>query len=319
MIQVRNLSKWYGPVRAVDNISFRIREGEIVGFLGPNGAGKTTTLRILTCFMPASSGSASVAGFDVFSESMAVREQVGYLPESAPLYPEMRASEYLSFRAKLRGIASTDRPAAVERVARRCRVADFITRPIGQLSRGMKQRVGLAEALMHDPKVLVLDEPTMGLDPAQIRETRNLIRELAKDHTVILSSHILPEVEATCERTIIIAAGRIVASGSPSELKERITGSSRLIAEVRGPAEAVKTAVTGINGVGKVQTTLVDGWNRLVIEAQPGQDVREDIFKIASKNGWALREIRREVASLEDFFVQITAQQNIEREGHAST
>jgi ABC-2 type transport system ATP-binding protein len=319
MIQVRNLSKWYGPVRAVDNISFRIREGEIVGFLGPNGAGKTTTLRILTCFMPANSGSASVAGFDVFSQSMQVREQIGYLPEQVPLYSEMRVREYLNFRAKIRGIGSADRPAAVERVARRCRVTDFIDRPNGQLSRGMKQRVGLAETLIHDPKVLVLDEPTLGLDPTQIRETRNLINQLAKDHTVILSSHILPEVEATCERTIIIAAGRIVASGSPDELKERIASTSRLIAEIKGPADGVKTAISALNGVGKIEASLVDGWNRLVIEAQGNQDVREDIYNLSTKNGWALREIRREVASLEDFFVQITAQQNIERDGQSST
>ena len=319
MIQVKNLSKWYGPVRAVDDISFRIREGEIVGFLGPNGAGKTTTLRILTCFMPASSGSASVAGHDVFTESMQVREKIGYLPESVPLYPEMRVREYLTFRAKIRGIGSADRPAAIERVTRRCRVTEFIDRPIGQLSRGMRQRVGLSETLIHDPKALILDEPTVGLDPAQIRETRNLIRDLAKSHTVILSSHILPEVEATCERIIVIAAGQIVAKGSPSELKERITSSSRLIAEIRGPADAIKAAVGGLNGVGKVDGSLVDGWNHLIIEAQTGQDVREDIYNMASKNGWALREIRREVASLEDFFVQITAQQSIEREGQSST
>jgi ABC-2 type transport system ATP-binding protein len=259
--------------------------------------------------MPASSGSASVAGHDVFTQSMKVREIIGYLPESVPLYPEMRVREYLNFRAKLRGIAATDRPAAIEKVAQRCRVTEFIDRPIGQLSRGMKQRVGLAEALMHDPKVLILDEPTLGLDPTQIRETRNLIRDLAKSHTVMLSSHILPEVEATCQRAIIIAGGRIVASGSPAELKERITGSSRLIAEIRGPAEQVKTAISQLSGVGKVEAGMVDGWNHLVIEAKSGQDVREDIYRLTSKNGWALREIRREVASLEDFFVQITAQQ----------
>jgi len=319
MIQVKNLSKWYGPLKAVDSISFHVREGEILGFLGPNGAGKTTTLRILTCFIPASSGAASVAGYDVFTESMRVRQVIGYLPESVPLYPEMRVREYLNFRAKLRGLSATDRAAAIDRAARRCRVAEFIDRPIGQLSRGMRQRVGLTEALMHDPKVLILDEPTVGLDPTQIRETRNLIKELAKSHTVILSSHILPEVEATCERTIIIAAGRIVASGSPEELKERITGSSRLIAEIRGPADQVKSAVSQIHGVGHVEAGLVDGWNRLVIEAKGGQDVREEIFRLTSKNGWALREMRREVASLEDFFVQITAQQNIAREAPSST
>ncbi len=318
MIRVENLTKWYGAVKAVDDISFHIREGEIVGFLGPNGAGKTTTLRILTCFMPASSGSAAVAGHDVFTQSMEVRRQIGYLPESVPLYPEMRVREYLNFRGKLRGIGAVERAQAIDRVTKRCRVAEFIDRPVGQLSRGMKQRVGLAEALIHDPKVLILDEPTVGLDPTQIRETRNLIRDLAKNHTVILSSHILPEVEVTCERTIIIASGRIVASGSPAELKERITRGSRLIAEIRGPADAVKSAVSGLKGVGDVEVSLEDGWNRLVIDAHPGQDVREDVYHLTTKNGWTLREIRREVASLEDFFVQITAQQNIEREARSS-
>lgn len=315
MIQVKNLSKWYGPVKAVDNVSFKIGEGEIVGFLGPNGAGKSTTLRILTCFMPASGGSASVAGYDVFTQSMQVREQIGYLPESVPLYPEMRVREYLNFRAKLRGLDTDRRSIAIDHVAKKCRVADFVDRPIGQLSRGMKQRVGLAETLMHDPKVLVFDEPTAGLDPTQIRETRNLIKELAKNHTVILSSHILHEVEMTCERTIIIASGRIIASGSPGELKDRITGASSLIAEIKGPADAVKTAIGGLNGVGKVSNTLADGWNNLVIEVQSAQDVREDIYNMTTKSGWSLRELRREVASLEDYFIQITAQQSIEREG----
>ncbi len=315
MIQVKNLSKWYGPFKAVDSVSFHIREGEIVGFLGPNGAGKTTTIRILTCFMPASGGAATVAGYDVFTQSMKVREVIGYLPESTPLYPEMRVREYLNFRAKLRGIDTANRPAAIERVCQRCRVTDFIDRQIGHLSRGMRQRVGLAESLMHDPKVLILDEPTVGLDPNQIREVRTLIKDLAKSHTVMLSSHILPEVEATCERTIIIAGGKIVASGSPSELKERITSGSRLIAEIRGPADQVKSAIGTLTGVAHVESSLVDGWNRLVIESKAGQDVREDVFRMTSKNGWALREIRREVASLEDFFVQITAQQSAERRG----
>ncbi len=319
MIQVKNLCKMYGPVKAVDDISFHIKEGEIVGFLGPNGAGKSTTLRILTCYIPATSGSASVAGFDVFADSMEVRRRIGYLPESVPLYPEMRVREYLTFRAKLKGLGAAERPAAVEKVARRCQAIDFIERQCGQLSKGMRQRVGLAEALIHDPKVLILDEPTVGLDPAQIRETRQLIRDLAKEHTIILSSHILPEVEATCERTIIIAAGRIVASGSPDELKQRITASSRLIAEIKGAADAVTSGVSGLDGVEKVEASLVDGWNRLIIDSRAGKDPREDIYALSSKNGWTLREIRREVASLEDYFVQITAKQNIEREAQTAT
>lgn len=309
MIQVKNLTKYYGSFLAVDNVSFRVEEGEIVGFLGPNGAGKSTTLRILTCYHPATSGTASVAGYDVFSQSMDVRRHIGYLPESVPMYPEMRVREYLTFRGKLRGMDRAARENAIKSVADRCWLGEFIDRPIGQLSKGMKQRVGLADALLHDPKVLVLDEPTIGLDPTQIRETRNLIRDLAKKHTVILSSHILHEVEATCQRTIIIARGRIVASGSPAELRERIAGSSRLIAEIRGPQQEVVSGVQAMDGIRRVESSLSNGWNRLVIEATPGGDPREGIASLAAKRNWGLREIRLESGSLEEYFVQITAKQ----------
>ncbi|MBN1490633.1 MAG: ABC transporter ATP-binding protein [Phycisphaerae bacterium] len=311
MIQVKNLTKYYGPFLAVDNISFRVEEGEIVGFLGPNGAGKSTTLRIITCYQPATSGTVTVANHDVFTDSIEVRRHIGYLPESVPLYPEMRAREYLTFRGKLRGMDRPEREKAIQRVTERCWLGDFIDRPIGQLSKGMRQRVGLADALLHDPKILVLDEPTIGLDPTQIRETRNLIKDLARQHTVILSSHILPEVEATCQRTIIIARGRIVASGSPAELRERLAGTSRLIAEIRGPEQDVRTAVEGIEGVRKVATSLANGWNRLTIETSGNQDPREPIVALAAKRNWGLREIRFEVGSLEEYFVQITAQQHV--------
>ena len=313
MIRVQNLTKVYTNRRAVDGISFHIDEGEIVGFLGPNGAGKTTTLRILTCYMPATSGQASVAGHDVFSDSMAVRRVVGYLPESTPLDMNMRVREYLTFRGKIRGLDRPQRESAIRRVVDQCWLGDFIDRPIQQLSKGMKQRVGLADALLHDPKVLILDEPTIGLDPTQIRETRNLIHQLARKHTVLLSSHILPEVEATCERTIIIAAGKIVASGTPSELKERIRGGSRLIAEVSGPNGEVKQALSGVNGVEKVSTDAEGSWQRVTIETRRGSDPREDIFKVVKQKGWSLRELRLEVGSLEEFFVQIVAQQMVEQ------
>ena len=239
MIDVRNLSKYYGNLCAVNSISFSIKEGEIVGFLGPNGAGKTTTMRILTCFQPATSGSASVAGHDVFTDSMAVRAKVGYMPESVPLYYEMRVREYLRFRGKIRGLDRGARERGIQQVAERCWITDVINRPIGHLSKGYRQRVGLADALLHNPPVLILDEPTIGLDPTQIRATRSLIRELAQDHTVLLSSHILPEVEASCQRIVIINKGRIVASGTPAELRQRITGESELIAEFKGPIEAI--------------------------------------------------------------------------------
>ncbi|MFH1419908.1 MAG: ATP-binding cassette domain-containing protein [Planctomycetota bacterium] len=309
MIRVQNLTKLFGAIRAVDGISFTIEKGEIVGFLGPNGAGKTTTLRILTCYMPATGGSASIAEHDVFRESMAVRRVVGYLPENAPLDVHMRTREYLNFRGKIRGLDRSGRESAVKRVTDLCWLGDFIDRPIGHLSKGMRQRVGLADALLHDPMVLILDEPTVGLDPTQIRETRNLIRELAKRHTVLLSSHILPEVEAMCERTMIIADGKIVASGSPNELKERIRGGSKLIAEISGPEGEVKQAVSGVAGVSKVQAETDNGWQRLLIETKSGKDPREEVFKLVKGKGWSLRELRLEVGSLEEFFVQITARQ----------
>lgn len=310
MIKVQNLTKMYGTRRAVDGISFSVDEGEIVGFLGPNGAGKSTTIRILTCFMPATEGSASVAGYDCFTESLKVRRVVGYLPENTPLDGQMRVREYLNFRGKLRGMDRAGRQSAIARVTELCWLGDFIDRPINQLSKGMRQRVGLGDALLHNPRVLILDEPTIGLDPTQIRETRNLIHELSRQHTVFLSSHILPEVEATCQRTLIIAGGKIVASGSPTELKERIRGGSRLIAEISGPSADVRQAVGGVDGVTKVEASASDnGWQRLAIETARGGDPREAIFNVIKQKGWTLRELRLEVGSLEEFFVQITARQ----------
>jgi ABC-2 type transport system ATP-binding protein len=308
MIRVQNLTKRYGSLLAVDNISFHVERGGVVGFLGPNGAGKTTTIRILTCYQPATSGTASIAGFDVFQQSMEVRRRIGYLPESAPLYPEMRVREYLRFRGKLRGLTQPDIVAAIKHVADRCWMGEFIDRPIGQLSKGMRQRVGLADAIMHDPEVLILDEPTIGLDPTQIRETRSLIKELGERHTILLSSHILPEVEQTCSRTIIIANGRIVASGSPRELREQFTAKAKVVAEMRGPQPEIEQKVRALPGVQRVDAFMDNGWIRLAVEAGPEHDVREDIFRLSSNQGWSLREIRREGATLEDFFVQVTAQ-----------
>ena len=309
MINVTKLTKRFGALVAVDDISFEVDRGGVVGFLGPNGAGKTTTIRILSCYHPATSGSASVAGFDVFRDSVEVRRRVGYLPESTPLYPEMRVREYLHFRGKLRGLAYPERVEAIRRAADRCWLGDFIDRPISQLSKGMKQRVGLADAIMHDPEVLILDEPTIGLDPTQIRETRTLIKELGERHTVLLSSHILPEVEQTCGRTIIIASGRIVASGSPQELRDRFIAQGRVIAELRGPQNEVETSARALDGVRKVEVSANDGWVRLAVEPKPNRDVREDLFRLTSSKGWTLRELRREGATLEDFFVQVTAEQ----------
>ena len=305
MIDVRNLSKYYGNLCAVNSISFSIKEGEIVGFLGPNGAGKTTTMRILTCFQPATSGSASVAGHDVFTDSMAVRAKVGYMPESVPLYYEMRVREYLRFRGKIRGLDRGARERGIQRVAERCWITDVINRPIGHLSKGYRQRVGLADALLHNPPVLILDEPTIGLDPTQIRATRSLIRELAQDHTVLLSSHILPEVEASCQRIVIINKGRIVASGTPAELRQRITGESELIAEFKGPIEAITAGLQKLDGVSRVEGSTHDGWTRVTVTTR--KDVREAIYKLSTEKGWPMRKLRRDVATLEDFFVKIVA------------
>ncbi len=257
MIEVKNLTKWYGRVLAVDDISFSVEPGHVVGFLGPNGAGKSTTLRILTCYQPATSGSAKVAGHDVLSESLEVRRKVGYMPENVPLYPELRVRELLNFWAAMRDIPRSQRKLAVDRAAERCWLSkpeDMMRRRVGELSRGYKQRVGLAGVLLHDPPVLVLDEPTIGLDPAQIRQMRKLITELSGDHTVILSSHILAEVEQTCDQLIIIAGGKIVATGTPDELRRRVAGPSRLVAEIAGDDEsAIITATKALPGIQSVK------------------------------------------------------------------
>ena len=318
MIDVKNLTKWYGRVLAVDNISFHVEQGEIVGFLGPNGAGKSTTLKILTCFFPASSGTASVAGHDVLSESLEVRRSVGYMPENVPIYPEMRVREFLMFRAALRDIPRKNRRLTVDRIAERCWLSqpeDMMRRRLGELSRGYKQRVGLADVLLHEPPVLILDEPTIGLDPAQIRSMRQLITDLADQHTVILSSHILAEVEQTCSKLIIIAAGRIAATGTPSELRNRVIGPARIIAEMRGADQKQLTdAVKTVKGVREVNTEERDHWVRLVISHEPSSDLRVELAKLAAERNFELRELRREVGSLEDFFIQITYEQNL----HAS-
>lgn len=323
MIEVKDLTKWYGPVCAVDHISFSVERGMIVGLLGPNGAGKSTTMKIVTCYLPATAGSVSVAGHDVLSDSMAVRRCTGYMPESVPLYPEMRVRELLNFRAALRDIPRRQRRAAVDRVAERCwlsRPEDMMRRRVGELSRGYKQRVGLAEVLLHDPPVLVLDEPTLGLDPAQIRAMRELIRSLQEAHTVILSSHILAEVEQTCNHLIIVASGRIVAQGAPAELRQRVVGPSRIMAELRGAEPATMSAlVKALPGVREVTVAEEGEWTRLAIQGEATTDLRPEVSRLAAEKGWPLRELRREVGSLEDFFVQITYEQSVRGAGAART
>jgi len=316
MISVEKLTKWYGPVLAVDEVSFEVPAGEILGFLGPNGAGKSTTLRILSCYFPATSGRAVVAGYDVLSQSMDVRRRIGYMPENVPLYGELRVREYLTYRAALREIPSRRRRAAVDRVAERCWLSepeDMMRRRLDQLSRGYRQRVGLADVLLHDPPVLILDEPTIGLDPAQIRAMREVITGLAGDHTVILSSHILAEVEQTCGKIIIIAGGKIAAAGTVGELRQRVVGPSRILAEIKGAdSDRLAADVRALPGVRQVDANPTGNWVRLSITAEPDTDPRTAVFQLAADKGYTIRELRRQVASLEDFFVQIAYQQNLQ-------
>ncbi|HEV3166246.1 MAG TPA: ATP-binding cassette domain-containing protein [Isosphaeraceae bacterium] len=301
MIQVERLSKRYGPVRAVDRISFAVGQGEIVGFLGPNGAGKTTTMRILTTFLPPTSGRARVAGFDVLDDPLEVRRKVGYLPENVPLYTEMRVLEYLNFRAKLKDVPRTRRRAAIDAVIDRCGLTDVSTRILGQLSKGYRQRVGLAEAMVHDPEILILDEPTAGLDPIQIREVRSLIRELGDRHTILLSTHIMSEVEAVCGRVILIVQGKIAID----DTLEQLHAGTAIVVEARGPADAVRKALEITPGVAGVAEISRNGDSATFeIQARPGADPREALAQRLVQNGWGLRQLLQRKSSLEERFVE---------------
>jgi len=308
MIEVERLTKHYGPVTAIRDVSFSVAPGQIVGFLGPNGAGKSTTMRILACFMPASSGSARVAGYDVFRESLEVRRRIGYLPENVPLYSEMRVGPYLEFVAEVKGVSRSDRRRRVADVMDRCRVADVQNRLIGTLSKGYRQRVGLAQAIVSDPEVLILDEPTIGLDPRQITEIRSLIKSLAGQHTVILSTHILPEVSMVCSGVIIINKGAIVAQGPIDSLVDQFFPTARVEVEIVGPPPAVRDRIRGISGVLSVEDQMVaNGAARYVVEAARGRDVRAEIFKLAAQQQWDLLELRRVGMTLEEVFIRIVA------------
>lgn len=309
MIEVKNLVKKFHSNVAVDDISFSVGQGEIVGFLGPNGAGKTTTLRILTCFFPATSGTATVAGFDIFRDSLEIRKRIGYLPESLPLYPEMRVEEYLRYRAKLKRVPSPQVPKRVNEVMERCWITDHRRRIIGQLSKGYRQRVGLADVLVHNPPILILDEPTVGLDPNQIRETRKLIKELGEQHTVFLSTHILPEVEMICSRVIIINQGKLVAMDTSEGLRRRLQGGLMVRMEVRGPAEEIRSELAKLPGISRMDHWENDGISQFSIMTENNLDIREDLFLLVSRKGWVLRELKREGASLEEIFVQITTKE----------
>jgi ABC-2 type transport system ATP-binding protein len=314
MIQVEQLTKRYGSTVAVDGISFQVEQGEIVGFLGPNGAGKTTTMRILTCYLPATSGRVTIAGCEVFDDSLEVRRKIGYLPEGVPLYPEMRVREYLAYRARIKGVPERERRMRVEYVMDRCGVGDAERKLIGSLSKGYRQRVGLADALVSDPPVLILDEPTIGLDPNQIRLVRDLIRDLGQKHTVLLSTHILPEVEMVCGRVIIIHNGKLVFQETLANIARQSSSGAKVVVEARvGGAEAAKVsaALGDVPGVVRV-SALADGgspWTAFELGVQPGADVREEVARRILRNGWALRELRKEQPSLEDIFVRLTAKE----------
>lgn len=316
MITVKDLTKRYARNTAVDHISFSIEKGQIVGFLGPNGAGKTTTMRMLTCFMPPTSGTATVAGFDVLEEPLEVKKHIGYLPETPPLYPEMRTDEYLVFVGKLKGLSGAQLTERVNYVCDRCAIADMRDRLISKLSKGYRQRVGLAQAIIHNPDVLILDEPTAGLDPKQINETRDLIKSLAGDHTIVLSTHILPEVEQTCERVIIINRGKVIATDSVSNLQNRARGGESVIVEIAGrngdlDPSAVVTRLQNVTGVSKAAfKEKRQARNVFEVESGKGHLVRGDLARAVVEAGWDLNELRSSAMSLEEVFLQLTGDQN---------
>jgi len=315
MITVKDLTKKYARTTAVDHISFDVQKGQIVGFLGPNGAGKTTTMRMLTCFLPPTEGTAVVAGYDVLEKAMEVKKRIGYLPESPPLYLDMETHEYLTFVGKLKGLSGPELNKRIEYVSERCAITDVKTKLLGKLSKGYRQRVGLAQAIIHNPDVLILDEPTAGLDPKQINETRELIKSFAGDHTIILSTHILPEVEQTCEQVIIINRGKLVATDSVQNLQSRARGAESVIVEIGGrgtrvDAATVQNRLQRIAGVSRVLAKESgDGTATFEVESQKGF-MRGDLARAVVESGWDLNELRPAAMSLEEIFLQLTAKES---------
>ncbi len=333
MIEVQHITKRYGNVTAVDDVSFRVERGEILGFLGPNGAGKTTTMRILTGYMPPSEGRAMVAGYDLFNDAIAAKRRTGYLPETPPLYPDMTALEYLDFVARIKGVPSRDRKTRVAAVMERTHITDVAHRHCGKLSKGYRQRVGLAQALIHNPDVLILDEPTAGLDPKQIIETRELIRSLAGNHTIVLSTHILPEVAQTCDRVVIINKGRVVAIDTPDNLTARLKGAATLYVQVDAQGADAGAALAAVPGVTRVSSAehprgaaAADADavpppagvpQAFEVESEPEVDVRRDLARAVVTRGWGLLELRPVRMSLEDVFLQVTTEEVPEEAPHA--
>lgn len=307
MIEVHQLTKRYGPALAVSDVSFEARQGEVLGFLGPNGAGKTTTMRVITGYLPPTSGSVKVAGYDVTEESLEARRHTGYLPENPPVYTDMRVCEYLAFVGRIRGVARKDLRQRMADVSEKCAITDVQRRPIGKLSKGYRQRVGIAQALIHNPDVLVLDEPTAGLDPKQIIETRQLIRSLAGQHTVVLSTHILPEVSKTCDRVVVISAGKIVAVGTPDELTRRLQGFETVLLTAEGPRDEIKSQLEKVEGVNRVEEHEVsDSRATFEIHAGKEKDVRSELARVVVESRWRLLELKTSGLSLEDIFLQLT-------------
>ena len=307
MIEVSNLTKRYAGHTAISGLSFTVGRGEIVGFLGPNGAGKSTTMRILACFMPATSGTARVAGYDVFYQSVEVRRRIGYMPENNPLYVDMRVIEYLKFRARLKGLARRRLRERVAVVMEQCGLTDVSRKIIGQLSKGYRQRVGLADALVHEPELIILDEPTIGLDPNQIRSVRQLIKDLAGKHTVLISTHILPEVEMTCNRVLIMHNGKIRVADTTGNLQKHMSGGSQVLAEIAAPESQLRECWESLGEVEHFNIAPVDGdYQRCALTPREGIDLRPIIFEQVRARGWSLRELTRSQHTLEDIFVHLT-------------
>ncbi|MEE8465645.1 MAG: ATP-binding cassette domain-containing protein [Dehalococcoidia bacterium] len=311
MIQAKSLTHYYGPYPAIQDVSFGVKKGEILGFLGPNGAGKTTTMRIITGFVPPTHGTVTLDGFDVVEQSLEARRRVGYLPETVPLYTDMSVTGYLKYMGTLRGMSPKTIKKRLAEVIDVCRLGDYRKTQIGKLSKGFRQRVGIAQAIIHEPQVLVLDEPTIGIDPIQVVETRKLIQELGRDQTVVLSSHILPEVSMICDRVLIINEGRIVAEDTPKNLAQGLQGVDRLEVEIGGPVAQVLPVLRGIEDVGEVAHVDNNGRHIYTIQAQGGKDLRDEISQAVVSNGWSLRGLQMVGMSLEEIFLRLTTHEEL--------
>ena len=310
VIQVEHLTKYYGDFIAIEDVSFDVKRGEVVGFLGPNAAGKTTTMRILSGFMPPTEGTALVAGYDILKNSLEARREIGYLPETVPLYTDMTVRSYLDFQARLRKMDSAARKRRIDYVVERLRLEDYTNTLIAKLSKGFRQRVGIAQAILHDPQVLILDEPTIGIDPVQVVETRELVKGLGQDHTVVFSSHILSEVSAICERVVVINEGRLVTEDRPENLSVRLRGTEQIRMQVRGPARDVASRLREAEGVQQVTRSEVDGSVfSYTLECRPGSDLQEHLASLVVRQGWGLLGLQSMTMSLEDIFLKLTAKE----------